>query len=369
MCSGLSGMIGAIMKRLNPVALLAFVLLAGVCQAQSLGEIRDNLTSLTRISAVTGHEQVLAGVIVEQLRRRGLDPKTDAMSNVTVTVGSGKPHRMLVANLDEPGFIVSGITEDGYLRIQRIGTSKPFAYFDQYFEGQRLTIRTAAGRSLTGVMAIPSTHLARGGNRIEKTFDLGDGYIDMGRRSAAEVKAAGIQILDPVSIEKTVTNLAHDHLSGPFISDRVGASILMSILTTTPTAQINGTVTFAFTAQEHFGRKGLDRLTVAYEPDEVYIVEPFNPEQLTDTTTNAKNSVAIDTQAAPAVRKVLQRFSGLRDAALRPIPQTPQWRRGTPVTRVGVPIMFLATPVEALDLRTAQATIQFLRTIVQFGLS
>jgi endoglucanase len=357
------------MKQPSVAVFVSFVLLAGVCQGQSLSEIRDNLTTLTKVSAVTGHEQVLAGLIVQQLRQRGLDPKTDTMSNVTVTIGSGKPHRMLVANLDEPGFIVSGITDDGYLRIQRIGTAKPFAYFDQYFEGQRLTIRTAAGPTLTGVLAIPSTHLARGGERVEKTFDLSDGYIDTGRRSAAEVKTSGIQILDPVSIEKTVTNLARDHISGPFVSDRVGASILLSILMTTPKAQINGTVTFAFTAQEHFGRKGLDRLTVAYEPDEVYLVEPFNPEQLMETTSNAKNSVAIDTQAAPAVRKVLQKFMGVRDAVLRPVPQTPQWRRGTPVTRVGVPILFLATPVEVLDLRTVQTTIQFLRTIVQFGLS
>ena len=351
-------------------AALFSCLLSAASHAQSLTEVRDNLTALTQVSAVTGHEQPLATLIVDQLKRRGLDPKVDAMSNVTVTIGSGKPQRLLVANLDEPGFIVSGITDEGYLRIQRIGTSKPFAYFDQYFEGQRLTIGTSAGRSLTGVLAIPSQHLARGANRVERPFDLSDGYIDMGVKSADEIKDLGIEILNPVSIEKTVTTLAQDHISGPFISDRVGASILMSILTTTPANQINGTVTFAFTAQEHFGRKGLDRLTVAYEPDEVYILEPLNPAQTPDAiTSNVRNSVAIDTQNAPAVRRILQRFAGLRDATLQPIPQTPQWRRGTPVTRVAVPIMFYETPVEVLDLKLIQSTIQFLRSIVQFGLS
>ena len=345
------------------------LLLAGTSQAQSLTEVRDHLTTLTKVSAVTGHEEALVALIVGQLKQRGLDPKVDGMSNLTVTVGSGKPHRLLIANLDEPGFIVSGITDDGYLRIQRVGVSKPFAYFDQYFEGQRLTIGTAAGKTLTGVLAIPSQHLARGGNRVERPFELSDGYIDMGVKSAGEIKDLGIEILDPVSIEKTVTTLAQDHISGPFISDRVGASVLMSILTTTPTNQISGTVTFAFTAQEHFGRKGLDRLAVAYEPDEVFILEPVNALSQEGLTSNLKNSIAIDTQAAPAVRRMLPRFTSLRDATLQPIPQTPQWRRETPVTRIGVPIMFYETPVEVLDLKLIQSTIQFLRTIVQFGVS
>src|SRR5437899_10982452 len=101
-------MMCAIMKPANCIVLLLPLFFAGVANAQSLTEIRDNLTALARISAVTGHEQALATDIVNQLKQRGLDPKTDAMSNITVTVGSGKPHRLLVANLDEPGFVVSG---------------------------------------------------------------------------------------------------------------------------------------------------------------------------------------------------------------------------------------------------------------------
>src|SRR5262245_57045378 len=127
-------MIATIMKPIFSTAVVSLLLVTGVLHAQSLSEVRDNLTALTKVPAVTGHEQALAALIVDQLKQRGLDPKVDAMSNLTVTIGSGKPHRLLVANLDEPGFIVSGITDEGYLRIQRIGTSKPFAYFDQYFE-------------------------------------------------------------------------------------------------------------------------------------------------------------------------------------------------------------------------------------------
>ena len=345
-------------------ACVAVLFLQTVLSAQSLNDVRNNLTSLVRVPSVTGHEQPIVDLIVTQLKQQGFNPQIDRMSNVTVTLGAGKPHRLLIANLDEPGFIVSGITEDGYLRMQRIGTVKPHAYFDQYFEGQRLAIRTSNGTIVTGVLAIPSTHLARGTNRTERPFDLTDAYVDVGVKSAAEVNELGIRILDPIAIEKGMTNLAHDHVSGPFLSDRAGAAILMSILTTMPKNRINGTVTFGFTTQEHFGRKGLDRMTVLFDPDEVYVLEPLNSPQIT-----LNPPISIDVQAAPAIRKMLERFDGIREATLQQVPQSPQWKRGTEVIRIGIPVLFYATPVEVLDLNHLQSAIRFLRTIVQSGVS
>jgi len=351
------------MKTVFP--LVCILLFSRMMLGQSLNEIRTNLTDLEQIPGVTGHEQPIAAFIAAQLKNRGLSPQVDGMSNVTVTLGSGKPRRLLIANLDEPGFIVSGITDDGFLRMQRIGNPKPFAFYDQYFEGQRVVIRTAA-KAVTGVVAIPSTHLARGTARPERAFDLSDGYVDVGLKSAEEVTGLGIHLLDPISIEKTITSLAHDQISAPFLSDRAGVSVLLSILMTTPGSQINGTVTFAFASQEHFQRKGLDRMTLLLQPDEVYVLEPRNVSQPQMTSADI-HSVAVDAQAAPAVKKMLDRFDGIREATL----QTAQtgWRSETNVVRIGIPILFYATPVEVLDLKTMQSTIRFLRTIVQSGVS
>src|SRR5215831_8853826 len=140
------------MKPIVQIALFLLVVTRQWCFGQSLSELRDNVTNLARISAITGHETLIINALSDELRKRGLSPQLDNMSNLTVTLGSGKPHRLLVASVDEPGFIVSGITSDGYLRIQRVGTTKPFAYFDQYFEGQRLMIGTTSGSVVAGVL-------------------------------------------------------------------------------------------------------------------------------------------------------------------------------------------------------------------------
>lgn len=356
-------------------ACIAFLLCSPVrAETQSITEIGSTLKELVTYPAVSGHEQRLAAAVADKLRQRGLEPRLDAMSNVTVTLGSGKPHRLLIANIDEPGYIVSGITDDGYLRIQRVGTARQHLYFDQYFEGQRLAITIAGGTVVPGVSAIPSQHLARGANRPERPFTLADAYIDVGAKSSAQVEALGIRILDPVSIEKTSTTLVQDRVSAPFLSDRAGAAVLLAMLTTTPSSEINGTLTVAFTAQEHFGRKGIDRLSVQLQPDEVYIVEPVDEaSQLQQTAAEVSGSslaVWVDTQAAPGIRQVANRFDGIiRSAILKPLSNTPVWKQDTQIVRIGIPILFYASPVEVLDLKHLQSTIRFLRGVIQSGVS
>jgi len=65
--------------------------------AQSLGQLRELIEGLVEIPAISGHESQLADAIAPRLRRRGLSPDIDRMSNVTVTVGSGRPRRLIVA--------------------------------------------------------------------------------------------------------------------------------------------------------------------------------------------------------------------------------------------------------------------------------
>ena len=78
----------------------------------------NDLRGLVQTPAVPGYEQQLAAEIAGKLK--SFAPKIDAQSNVTVTIGKGAPHRLLVTSMDEPGFVASGITNEGYLTLQRL---------------------------------------------------------------------------------------------------------------------------------------------------------------------------------------------------------------------------------------------------------
>ena len=109
------------LRRTACIFLLASLAASGTF-AQSSGA---SWYELMNTPAVSGYEQELASKIRAQLK--DFSPKTDNLGNVIVTLGSGAPHRLIVTPMDEPGYVVSAITSDGYLRVQRLPQAAPNA--------------------------------------------------------------------------------------------------------------------------------------------------------------------------------------------------------------------------------------------------
>ncbi|MFQ5779036.1 MAG: peptidase M42, partial [Terriglobia bacterium] len=104
------------MKRCLPGLLLSLVLALGATANDVVTS--DALTNLAELPGVSGYEERVSAWLAERLER--FSPQVDNLGNVTITLGAGAPHRFLVTSIDEPGYVVSAITDDGYLRVQRL---------------------------------------------------------------------------------------------------------------------------------------------------------------------------------------------------------------------------------------------------------
>src|ERR1700685_71384 len=82
-------------------------------QGRPYGALPERLDELVDTPRVSGYAKQLAHNIRASLKR--LQPATDNLGDVVITIGSGAPHRLIVAPIDEPGFVVSEITPDRYL--------------------------------------------------------------------------------------------------------------------------------------------------------------------------------------------------------------------------------------------------------------
>src|SRR5258708_33992499 len=60
--------------------------------------------------AVSGHEELLGAAIRDRVK--GQEPKTDNLGNVYAPSGAGTPHQLIAVAMDEPEYVVSGITEE-----------------------------------------------------------------------------------------------------------------------------------------------------------------------------------------------------------------------------------------------------------------
>ena len=113
---------------------LGFVLASAQQSVAQSGLVND-LRELVETPAVPGYEQQLAAKIAAKLK--SFSPKVDEQSNVTVTIGKGTPHRLIVASMDEPGFVTSGITSDRYLTLQRLPQGGNLPLFNELYSAQQ----------------------------------------------------------------------------------------------------------------------------------------------------------------------------------------------------------------------------------------
>jgi putative aminopeptidase len=262
--------------------------------------------------------------MVDTLLRLIPGSKRDRAGNVRVQVGGGSPKRLLVCPLDEPGYVVGRIREDGYLTLRRVPGRVP-ALFDQQIEGQRVTIY---GRNpVPGVVAVRSIHLTRGRSTpSELPFTVDDAHVDLGAQSRAQVSALGVRVLSPVTLTKQPHAYGKGLLSAPSIGRRAAcAALLLAVLQSRVRAKLLQSVTVAFAVEQELSQRGL--ATLANERG------PFDETVLVDGGPGRWGALVQEPDTSAST----------------------EWPRLGKTTRWSLPVRYRGTPVETVALADADS--------------
>ena len=196
----------------------------------------------------------------------------DALGNLIMRKGSGSPRRVVACALDRPGFAVTEITDEGYLRLREIGGGRTHPLWNQFHEGQRVRVLTRNG-VVPAVAIVKSTHLQRG-RTLSAVTTLDDMWVDVGAASKNEVTRLGIQMLDPV-VRETSGWAYGDFVAGHMAGVRVGCAAVASAATGQVTS---GETIFLLTTLRGFGHDGLEAaLRSLGRVDEVTLVDQSLP--------------------------------------------------------------------------------------------
>jgi putative aminopeptidase len=261
--------------RIASLFLLIATTLTQLSHAQVPGDLVHDMQALVREPAVPGYESKVTSWITDQLK--SFSPKTDSLGNVTVTIGSGSPQRLLVAPVDEPGFVVSQITDDGFLRLQRLPQFGNVPLFNLLHSPQPMQVGNRNGGWTNAAMAGLSVHLQPGRKGPPDLNDVENLYVDLGAISSAQVHQAGIGVLQPVAIQRDLYQLANGKLGGPAVGDRFGAAALLAFLRGIDRAKIKGTLTIAFVTQNWTGARGLVQQLNRFHTNELIFVGRLMP--------------------------------------------------------------------------------------------
>jgi len=140
-----------------------------------------------------------------------------------------------------------------------------------------VVIHTRKGKWVYGVVAGLSTHLQTARRDAPRGAHPDEMYIDIGASSAAEVKQASVDLLDPLGLDRQVHAMGFGKLTAPGLGDRFGVAALVELLRRVDASKVKGTLTVAFVAQQWASSRGLDRLMQHVKADEMIYVGRLLP--------------------------------------------------------------------------------------------
>lgn len=206
------------------------------------------IKDLVKIISVSGHEEKIRDYIREKMEPYFDTVSTDALGNLIChKAGAGKKI-MMAAHMDEIGFIVTFIEDDGYIRFAPVGgiSFSAAAYSEVVFESGRV-----------GVI-VPESEVKPADYKADSFV------VDIGAKNKSDASRL-VKIGDTFALRPAVTSLAGGKICGRPLDDKIGCAILMAAAE--KSADFKGDVTFVFTVQEEVGIRGARTAAFAIAPD------------------------------------------------------------------------------------------------------
>ena len=235
--------------------------------AQEKKQVLELLRELVFVPGISGYEDAVADWISKRLPAK-LKPTRDNLGNLYVTIGSGKPHLLFVAHMDEIGIVIAHIEENGYARLRKIG-----GLDDRALLGRLVDFQTAGG-TVTGVVGIKPPHLMVDREKeMKESMSSQDMYVDFGTRSRKETERLGIYPLTPGVIKKQFAILNRQYVSSRGLDDRVGCAALVWALQAWHRRPPKCTITIAWSVQEEIGLRGAMALAHNLQVDHAFPID------------------------------------------------------------------------------------------------
>lgn len=218
------------------------------------------LKSLCETPGIPGREDRIRDVVREEMTPLVDNVEVDRLGNLIGRKrGNGGPKVMLAAHLDEIGFIIKHIDDQGFIRIHPVGGFDP-----RVLPAQRVLVHTSSGDQLPGVinMETKPIHLLR--EEETKPPKVDQLFVDLGL-TGDEVKEQ-VEIGDMVTLDRTVEQVGHNVI-GKALDNRLSIFLMLEALRSlgneTPQAEI---VAVAST-QEEVGLRGVRTAAHQVQPD------------------------------------------------------------------------------------------------------
>lgn len=311
------------------------------------------LKEITEANGVSGYESEVRKIMVREMKGLVNRIEYDKLGSV---LGYKKgtaddPKIMVIGHMDEIGFMVKEITQEGYIKFLPLG-----GWWGHVALGQRMRVVSSKG-TFIGVVGSKPPHLLPMEDR-KNVLDIKDMFIDVGVQEKYDLKKKlGIRPGDPIIPDSQFTILGNKkmYMSKAF-DNRASCAVVLELLKKLQRVKHPNTVLAGGTVQEEVGLRGAQTIAHLGDPDVCFTVDigvgrdvPPDGFKVAERLGSGASVLIYDAGMIPNTRL---RDLFVKTAEEKKIPYHLSYmERGTGdgarvhVSRLGVPSIYIGPPV------------------------
>ena len=330
------------------------------------------LKDLTLCAGVSGEEEKAEKSALSYLKKYTADSSI-TQGGVIGTIGkreNGKPHVLLDAHIDQIGFIVTYITDDGFIKFSNCG-----GIDRRILSAQHVIIH--GKNDIDGVIISTPPHLSDGDSKVPEISDI---YIDTGfeKKELEKIVSLG----NKITFKASFSELLDGKVTATALDDRCGVAAILYALDLVKNEELNCSVTTLFSVQEEVGERGAKIAAFDIAPDIALAVDvsfAFTSGEDEEKCGRLGNGCMIG--VAPSLDKELsQRFIEISEKEKIPYQvevmngmtgtnadQFSVTKGGAKAVTLSIPLKYMHTPVEVIDIddvkNTGKLIAEYLRRV------
>ncbi len=213
------------------------------------------LSKICETPGAPGYEQRVRELVLRELKGIADEVRVDNMGNVIATrKGKKNKKAMIAAHMDEIGFIVTHIDDNGFLNFIPLGGFDP-----KTLTAQRVLVH--GRKDVIGVMGSKPIHMMSAEERT-KVVPISDYFIDLGLPKKEVEKL--VRVGDTVTRERSLIEMGN-RVNCKSLDNRVSVYILLETMRALKNPPYD--VVAVFTVQEEVGIRGAQASALEIQPD------------------------------------------------------------------------------------------------------
>ena len=190
---------------------------------------------------------------------------SDTLGNVVAhKKNPGKKKLMITAHIDEVGFMVKYIDENGMLYVVPIGGIDLML-----LPGTRLAVHHGEN-SFLGVVGRKPIHLLNEKERV--SFSIEDTWLDLGFKSREHALQL-VSVGDPVTFSTECVQMSDDFITTRSADNKIGSMIMLELMRELHGCATDYDIYYVSTVQEEIGLRGAMPAAVQIQPDIAIVVD------------------------------------------------------------------------------------------------